>query len=318
MKGFIVYCLTLLTYILPAQETDIPLITSDKLNLDIMVFKPNRAIYKDLYFARGTEELNGYIFIHLDQVQMWTKPNLMIQWGREGVGATAFDLVLTDHELAIKHRQMPSRGYPNGVILENHYYGDRADIMFTSPNQTITTDTSTFRYAKKNETYVFNELYTYEKKFNNSHNVIIWPYLMSMIDWEKYPDLIMPGFSPLGIQEYYYRMIRGEEISISDDKNGTYEGFVVTAIRTDDLQKLRQARLMDPIPKTRYFVSTRPPYYLGKEVLTYDSDGREKLSRSEVFIGYDLLEYSFGKYLEEVMEMSKEFLEGFEMPWNEK
>ncbi|NAS31841.1 hypothetical protein GTQ40_12715 [Flavobacteriaceae bacterium R38] len=309
--GFI----TLLCY---AQKDKIPFYTSDELDFDITMFEPNIANYKNLYYDNEIAKLGGYVFIHLDITQMWTQKNLIVNWSREGVGATGFDIVFADEDLAIKSRQLPSSGFPGGVILENHYYGNRADVLFTNPNNLLSTDTTNFSYPKKNEVYKFNKVYSHKKTYKKSHNVIIWPYVMAAIDWDKQKDIIMPGFSPLGIQEYYYRMIKGDNLIITDSKGRSYEGFIISGFRNESLEKLRTVKLSDPISRTDYYISKKPPYFLGKKVYKLDKSKNKIFSYEEILIDFNPLEHSYQRYLKEMLEISRKELEDFDMPWNKQ
>lgn len=308
----------ILFYSLTAQQNEVALYTSDQLDLDIARFKPHRAAYKNYYFQDKQEKLGGYIIIEVDQAHLWSKPSLLVNWSREGIGSTAHDMVWTDQDLAIKHRQMPSNGFPGGVILENHYYGNRTDVLFTNPNKVDGLDTLSFSYPQNETLFKYHHLYSHEKKFKKVHNVIIWPYLISAIDWSKHKDLILPGFSPMGIQEYYYRLIFQGQITIQDKSGNIYDGFIVSGFRTDDLNQLKSAKPTDPIPRSDYYISKDAPYFLGKVVYTPTKGGEKLIHSKEVFLGFNLLEFSFQEHMDEMIEESRKELLDFNMPWNQE
>ena len=283
-----------------------------------MMFDPLRAEYKEMIYegAQNEASLIGYQFLEIDQAQMWGEPSLIVNWSREGCFATGYDIVVTDKNLAIKNRKMPSRGQPGGIIIENHYYGNRADIIFTNPNMYPGVDTMTFSYTnKKDQFYKFNKIYSHQKKYKRVHNVIVWPYVMAAINWEDHKDIIMPGFSPLGIADYFYRMICQGEVEFEDLRGKKHAVYKIAAFKNETMEKITNATLMDSIPRTYWYISKEAPYYFGKEVLNRDKEGKEMFMRSETLIGFQKLEFSFRNRLDEMLKESKQYLEGLELLW---
>lgn len=74
----------------------------------------------------------------------------------------------------------------------------------------------------------------------------------------------------------------------------------------------------DRSPTTDYYISKEAPYYFGKESYRFDKDGNKLMSSKEVFIGFNILEYSYRNRLEEMLKESREKLSGVDLPWIKK
>jgi len=131
-------------------------------------------------------------------------------------------------------------------------------------------------------------------------------------------EFILPGYSPYFSEPFYYVRFKVlGRIKIKDESGDWLHGWRVEGIRTSTLADAQSIENRKKGRYTVYFVSSDPPYFLGKEKYIRNQNDKESLVLKTQWrlTSFQLLTITPLNRMEEILRVRKDRASDQVIPW---